>query len=355
MNNYLLNKKSTGPNRGAVYFAKVLRFYPTTNTADAVEAVDGGRTFPNCPILCSVPAGFAYGTRYYPTHDDQNTEAEYVNSPGDIYCVAMYVENDYNSCVIIGFMFPTQTTLSIAEYGLHIFRHESDVIWMVRGDGTVQIYHPSGSFIKIGDDDTNEVDASRADGGLYPSSTDDLYLRPPDDYNKAKTSNLFINWYKGQKVKLDSDGNIVASTEDAQGAVVSSLTMTPDGKVTVFSTDQVNVNTKDINVTASGNVVANVIGNADITVEGDVTANVTGDATANVTGDATVTANKSNVNALTSVNVVATTIANITGGTGVNITAVTGPIVISAPTNKVLVQGTHPSGYTATNFGVYYN
>lgn len=295
MNNLLLNNRSKGPG-ATIYFCKVIRFYASSNTADVVT-IDNNISLLGCNITCSMPAGFAYGTRYIPTHDDQNAEVEYVNSAGDIYCVAAFLENDYNNTAILGFIFPLETTLSISEYGLYIFRHESDVMWMVRGDGTVQIYHPSGSVIKIGDTAENEMTDKIDTAGLYPAKTAGLYVRDAVDYNVNKESNLFINWYKGQKVKLDSLGNIVVSTEDTSGAVVATITMSPDGKIAIATTEQINVTTKDINISASGNVVA--------TVAGNVVANVAGDLVADVTGDASISAENANITAIIAANIIA--------------------------------------------------
>jgi hypothetical protein len=308
MNNLLINNPAKGPG-AKIYFCKVIRFLPSSNTADVVT-IDNNISLLGCNIACSMPAGFFYGTRYIPTHDDANPEVEYVNSPGDIYCVAAFLENDYNNSAILGFLFPMETTLSIAEYGLYIFRHESDVMWMVRGDGTMQIYHPSGSIVKIGDDNSNEMTDNRETGGLYPAKTDGLYIRPPADYNVQKESNLFIDWYQGQKVTLNSAGEIMLQTRDA----VATMTMTPDGKVTVQTTEQINAITKDINITASGNVVANIDGNATANIGGDVVANVDGNMTANVVGSV-------------EANVDGDAILNVAGST----TVTTGSLNINAP------------------------
>jgi hypothetical protein len=320
MNNLLINNPAKGPG-AKIYFCKVIRFLPSSNTADVVT-IDNNISLLGCNIACSMPAGFFYGARYIPTHDDANPEVEYVNSPGDIYCVAAFLENDYNNSAILGFLFPMETTLSIAEYGLYIFRHESDVMWMVRGDGTMQVYHPSGSIIKIGDDNSNEMTDNRETGGLYPAKTDGLYIRPSADYNAQKQSNLFIDWYQGQKVTLNSAGEIILQTRDA----AATITMTPDGKVTVQTTEQINAITKDINITASGSVVANVDGNV----------------TANVEGDLDIQAENATVIAAGTVDVTSGAIANISGFAGVNITSATGNVNITSPLGNILVRAPAP-------------
>lgn len=361
MNNLLLNNKSKGPG-ATIYFCKVIRFYASSNTADVVT-VDNNISLLGCNIACSTPAGFAYGARYIPTHDDQNSEVEYVNSSGDIYCVAAFLENDYNNAAILGFIFPLETTLSISEYGLYIFRHESDVMWMVRGDGTMQIYHPSGSVIKIGDTIINEMTDQIDTAGLYPAKTDGFYVRPTNEYNANKESNLYINWYKGQKIKIDSLGNIIASTEDTAGNVVATLTMTPDGKATIETTEQINAITKDINVTASGNVVANVAGDVTATVQGDVAANVVGAVTAIVQGNVGINCSQLiDIQGTAGVSIAsagpvaisgASVIIDIPGVTGINIgtagvnIAAAGPVAISGTSVSVRGATGTPSDSTS--------
>lgn len=265
MGNLLLKNPSKNP-MTKLHFAKVTRFYASSNTADVVT-IDDNVSLLGCQILCPFPAGFSFGVRYIPSHNDSNRETEYVMSPGDIYCVAAFVENEYYNAAILGFLFPKESTLAIPDYGLYLFRHESDVMWMVRGDGTVQIYHPSGSIFKISENETNEM----TDDVMTPSKADGLYIREASDYNNSKLSNLFINWYKGQKVKLDSDGNIIIKTTDiSSGANKSVITLTPDGVVTIETENEINAITKDVNVVASGNVSVSVDGTVGVNAQNDV-------------------------------------------------------------------------------------
>lgn len=311
MNNLLINNPSKGPG-AKIYFCKVIRFMPSSNTVDCVT-IDNNISLLDCAVACSIPAGFAYGSRYFPHHDDQNPELNYINSPGDIYCVAAFLENDYNATAVLGFLFPMETTLSIAEHGLYIFRHESDVIWMVRSDGTMQVYHPSGSIIKIGDDNTNEVDSDREQAGLYPAKAEGLHLRSTIDYNAQKETNLFIKWHKGQELTLDNDGNVIVKTKNTEDVVQTVLTMTPDGDVSVFALRDVTVSGRNVNVAASqnatvsvgsdatlevfGNLAATVTGNASLDVGGSADLNVAGSATLDVVGATTVTTGSLNINA----------------------------------------------------------
>lgn len=339
MNNLLINNPASHPGPG-IYFCKVIRFLPSSNTADIVT-VDNNISLLGCNVVCPYPAGFAYGARYFPTHDDQNSEVEFVNSAGDVYCVAAFLENDYNNTAILGFLFPLETTLSIAEYGLYIFRHESDVIWMVRGDGTVQMYHPSGSIIKIGDNDINEVDDSIEQGGLYPAKTDGLYIRGTADYNATKESNLFINWYKGQKLKLDSLGNVIVSTEDSAGTVVTRITMTPVGTVTVETTGTTSVYAgQDATVTAERHIVA-------VATNGNITAQAQN-------GDAIVHALNATVDAGNLATLSSDQDIHIHALRNIELLASAGTISVRAPSSSVVVGGVGAGGSQSTNRVISY-
>jgi len=230
MSNLLLNN----PARAAgneIYFAKVTRFYSISNTADVVT-IDDNIAMMGCQILCSIPVSFSFGERSIPIVDDTAKETSYVMSPDDIYCVATFIQ-DYNQAVILGFLPPKETVLSIPDYGIHIFRHSSDVMWMIRGDGTVQVYHPSGSFIKIGSDDINEM----SNESMIPSSVDSFYVRDAAQYIADKPTNLFIKWHAGQSITLNHAGDAIISTSGA------TITVSASGAVNLTANSTLNIDT----------------------------------------------------------------------------------------------------------------
>jgi len=193
---------------------------------------------------CSTPAGFTFGEKYYPTFDGDEREDEYVTSPDSIYCLATYI-NSYYQPVILGFLFPKETALSIPDYGMYLFRHESDVIQMIRGDGTVQFYHPSGSIIKIGSSDTDEISA------LEPAKTISNYIQSSSDYNAKRQTSLYIKWHAGQNVIIDSTGNVTLKTRDD----AATITITPEGQITMQSTQSISASTDGaVSVSSGSNI-----------------------------------------------------------------------------------------------------
>lgn len=239
MSELLVNRGSKRAPRG-LFLAKAVSFDVSAGTVD-LAAIDADVYFYNCMIMCSKPASYNFGERYIPSFNPDDNEVSYVTSPGDIYCVATYL-GSYSNPVVLGFLFPTQTELSIREYGLYIFRHESDVIVIIRGDGTTEFYHPSGSYIKIGEDDVNNVaGSSLKEGGLYPQTADDFRVRKPSDFNARKKMGLFIKMWSGQNITLNKDGDVIVSTGS------TSFSIKLDG-TTDLSANVVNVNASQINL-----------------------------------------------------------------------------------------------------------
>lgn len=261
----LINRGSKTPPE-KLFFAKVISFDYSKSTVD-IAIIDDDRYIYDCKIACSMPSSYNYGSRYLPSFNSDDNEVSYVMSPGDIYCVGAWM-GDFTSSVVLGFLLPNENELSIREQGLYLFRHESDVIVMIRGDGTTELYHPSGGYIKFGEDDTNNVQGkSLAQGGLYPQTAQDFRVRKTDEYNSKKNTGMFIRMNSGQQVTLNSDGEIILQTQNA----ASKITMTPDGVVSIDSSESVNVTTKDVNINTSGNLNASVDGNANLIVAGDTT------------------------------------------------------------------------------------
>lgn len=233
MTNTLIEKGfKNAPTR--LFFAKVIGFNIDAGTAD-VSTIDSNNSYIyNCKIMCSKPVSFNYGERYIPAFQ-ADPETATVMSPGDIYCVAAYI-GDYQNAIVLGFLYPNQTELSIPEYGLYIFRHESDVVLMIRADGTMQLYHPSGSYIKFGTDDINYVDSEIEEGGLYPNSTNGFRVRKTDEFNTSNPMGMFIRFWSGQKLSLTPDGNIGLEV-DTQKA----FNLTVSGGIVNITANQINL------------------------------------------------------------------------------------------------------------------
>lgn len=69
--------------------------------------------------------------------------------------------------VVVGFLYPQVSQMTFRDPKLRFQRHQSDVAWSIDGDGNIQLDHPSGTYIRIGESpDRVDLAAGNADKSL---------------------------------------------------------------------------------------------------------------------------------------------------------------------------------------------
>ena len=53
--------------------------------------------------------------------------------------------------VVVGFLFPQISQMTFDDPKMRVTRHQSDVMSMVDGDGNMQVTHPSGAYVRMGE------------------------------------------------------------------------------------------------------------------------------------------------------------------------------------------------------------
>lgn len=132
------------------FFARVQRFYPDRHTAD-VTGVSNGWSLNGVPVLCAFPVSTSTGDVDLPAVDGREIVAR--------------VEVVEGAPFITGFL-PPQVGQMLFGEGRAVRRHYSDVYSTVSPSGDVELYHPSGTFLRIGanpeHEDLSGADASAA-------------------------------------------------------------------------------------------------------------------------------------------------------------------------------------------------
>ncbi len=137
------------------------------------------------------------------------------------------------SPVVTGFLYPQVNQMLSKDPRRFSYRHQSDVQMGIDGDGNIQIDHPSGTYIRIGEAaDREETAGANADGNAKA------------DRNTGRKVNVRIGL--------------------AGGALT--LTMTPDG---------------DLNIECEGAIAMKAKGDISFETEGEFRATATGDAKIN--------------------------------------------------------------------------
>jgi len=110
--------------------------------------------------------------------------------------------------VVTGFLFPQVSQMTFDDPKMRVTRHQSDVVQTIDGDGNIQITHPSGTYIRIGESpDKVDMSAKNTDASLAT------------DRNTGRRVNIRIGLAGG----------------------VLELTMTPDGAVSLKCAKTINI------------------------------------------------------------------------------------------------------------------
>lgn len=146
--------------------------------------------------------------------------------------------------VVVGFIYPQINQMLHKDPKLKVSRHQSDVMTAIDGDGNIQLTHPSGTYIRIGESpDSVDLSGKNADASLKA------------DRNTGRSVHVRIGMAGGSAVLTIAPSGAVSLTTkstfdvDAQGAVTIKTPLATVDTPTAHFTGNVNV---DGDVVASG-------------------------------------------------------------------------------------------------------
>lgn len=138
--------------------------------------------------------------------------------------------------IVVGFLYPQINQMLMSDPKMRFSRHQSDVYSLIDGDGNMEVRHPSGAYVRIGETaDSLDLAGKNADGGL--------------------------------KIDRNTDRKVFVRVELAGS--VAKLTITPEGECTLALDKSFNLEAgENINMTAAGDFVLNAEGKVAITSGG---------------------------------------------------------------------------------------
>ena len=161
---------------------KVVSVHPDAHSVD-VEMADGRKVF-GVPVL-SPSASSTSGQNNLP-HLDSNT-----------LIVGMLDYFDGEIPFINGFLFP-QVSQNLFTDNRSLNRHHSGGYTSITESGEMEVYHPSGLFVRLGEDDTHEDLTGKDYDGVFKHSK-----------NTDKAACFTVGFAgKTTKIKLSPDGTI---------------------------------------------------------------------------------------------------------------------------------------------------
>jgi len=175
--------------------AIIVDTHPQDHSVDLVMLDDGTR---HLGVQVSTPNGSARsGLVDLPAVPARDDKWDITRTTGqDMKALVAFVGRNP---VVVGMLYPQVNQMLLKDPKARRFRHQSDVETLIDGDGNMQLSHPSGTYIRIGE----SVAADTLSGKHADTSA--------TDRNQSKQVNIHIGM--------------------AGGAL--ELTLTPDGAVTL--------------------------------------------------------------------------------------------------------------------------
>jgi hypothetical protein len=207
--------------------ARVVAIHPESHAVD-LEFMEDGRRIAGVQVMAR-SAGTNFGLSDLSTPDGDGFGGSN-SGTRDVYAVVGWVrEHPF----VLGFMFPQVAQCLFSDKDRMVYRHSSDVYMTVDANGNTELYHPSGTYLRIGSSSGHE----------------DLTGK---DYDKL--------WKIARNTQ--SAVHVHLSVKNA-GSEVASLNIDPSGNVTES-------NVGNLSAAVGGNLSANVGGTADVVSGGNM-------------------------------------------------------------------------------------
>lgn len=247
----------------------VVATHPEDHSVDIVMSSNGARL---TGVQVLVPSGSTRtGTTDLPYVPEKKDKWD-VTERSDQEIIAVVDDVD-GFPMVVGFLYPQINQILHDDPKLMVSRHQSDVKWSIDGDGEIQLDHPSGAYVRIGEA-ADKVDMSGK--------------------NSDKNSKIDRNTEKKVNVRIGLAGNMVV------------VTLTPDGDMIVklkrnYALDAdgtIRMSTKQtFTVQAEGDVLIDTKANATVKAKGDALVDAGGNVNIKAGGNATVTSKAATINA----------------------------------------------------------
>lgn len=211
--------------------AIVVEVYPNGHAVDLVMLDDGTRHYG--VQIQTMNGSTRSGTVDLPEIPKRDNKWDITQATGqDMIATVDFIGRNP---VVTGFLYPQINQMLLKDKKTKLFRHQSDVTQTIDGDGNIQVTHPSGTYIRIGEATASDT----LDGKHAHSST--------TDRNTSKQVNIHIGMAGGVlELTMSPTGSVSlrcnqgvsieagqASTFKAPAITLDAAETTITGKLTV--------------------------------------------------------------------------------------------------------------------------
>lgn len=129
-------------------FGIVTDVHPEDHSVDLVM-LDNGARLSGVPVMTSQASGRTGSTDMTPISPDKKSGKWDISEITDQDQKAV-VADVSGQPVVVGFIFPPVGQLGFSSKGMKFYRHSSDVYSRIDPDGSMEIVHPNGAFVRFG-------------------------------------------------------------------------------------------------------------------------------------------------------------------------------------------------------------
>jgi hypothetical protein len=220
--------------------ARVVATHPESHAVDVV-VMDDNRRLSGVQVLAGMAGGnVGLSDLPEPTVTDPQRPFESSNTnERDIYAVVAFVGA---IPLVVGFLYPQVAECLFASKNFRVNRHASDVYYTIDGAGNIELAHPSGTYIRIGET-LDHVDLTGQDYDQKwktAKNTDKLPGLRVQVANSGGVKTTFT---------IDKDGNVAMTTAGTLSmSSAGNMTLHSDGDMAISATGDINVTGANINL-----------------------------------------------------------------------------------------------------------
>lgn len=240
----------------------VVATHPGDHSVDLV-LTDTGQRLVGVQVL-SPNGSTRSGTVDMPAVPERSNKWDITQETGqDIHAVVGFIGS---MPVVTGFIYPQISQMTFDDPKLRVQRHQSDVYSTIDGDGNIQLRHPSGFYLRIGEtpDFSAPVNADKS-LAIDRNTSRNVYLRLELAGNVAKLTmtpqgectlelDQSFNLLAKEDIKFKADGNIEMEAGGSVSVKAGSAINTESGGNTTIKAPTTNL---DSNANVSGNTSIN--------------------------------------------------------------------------------------------------
>lgn len=174
--------------------AKVARIVPEAHAVDLLFLDDGSRV-PAVQVMSGAAATDAGSTELIAPAGGADQWDAATTNVRDVIAVVAFMRG---LPIVMGFLHPQVSQVLFARRNFKVDRHPSDVYSSIDNDGNIEVFHPSGTYMRIGESPEHEDLTGQDFDGVWKISK---------NTSKAVHVNLTIKNAGAEKARLQIDPN----------------------------------------------------------------------------------------------------------------------------------------------------